>query len=146
MSSRRGAAGWEAAVVALALLGLAGCGGGGPKTYPVRGKVVLADGDVQQLAGSYVEFMLESDSTMRASGTIEPDGSFALQTLHEGKILKGAPEGTYRARIIPSEEDDGSARKRRPKPVHNRFLDFKTSGLSFKVPANGDVTVNVSQR
>jgi hypothetical protein len=134
------------AVVALVLLGLAGCGGDRLKTYSVRGKVVLADGDVQQLAGSHVEFMLESDSTMRASGTIEPDGSFALQTLHKGTLLKGAPEGTYRARLILSDEDQGSRPKQGYKPVHKRFLDFKTSGLSFKVPTNGDVTVNVSQR
>src|SRR5688572_30500176 len=109
-----------AAVVALALLGLAGCGGGGIKTYPVRGKVVLADGDVKELAGSHVEFMLESDPLVRSNGIIGPDGSFQMETLHEGKILRGAPEGTYKARIIPGDPDDEGVPKRRGQPVHAR--------------------------
>jgi hypothetical protein len=133
------------AVVALALCGLAGCGGG-LKTYPVRGKVVLTDGDVKQLADSHVEFMLESDPMVRADGLIGPDGSFAVQMQHKGKLLKGAPEGTYRARIILSGESDGNGPKRSQRPVHPRFLQFKTSGLSFKVPTSADVTVTVSRR
>jgi hypothetical protein len=125
---------------------LTGCGGGSLKTYPVRGKVVLADGDVRQLAGSHVEFMLESDPTVRASGQIQSDGSFTVQTLHEGKIQSGAPEGSYKARILLSDEDDEGRPRRGPKPVHPRFLDFSTSGLSYQVPAGGDITVNVSKR
>lgn len=127
------------------LLGLAGCGAADElKTYPVRGKVVLAEGDVKQLAGGHVEFMLESDPTLRASGKIEPDGGFVMQMQHKGKLLKGAAEGKYLARIILSQEDD--APKGRSKPVHNRFLDFQKSSLSFKVPTDGDITVNVSRR
>src|SRR5262245_41165848 len=94
MSSRQSAA----AVVALALLGLTGCGGEALKTYPVRGRVVFADGDVAQLAGGHVEFMLESDPTVRADGKIGPDGSFVLRTQHKGRMLNGAAEGAYRAR------------------------------------------------
>src|SRR5262249_43078254 len=125
---------------------LAGCGEAGPKIYPLRGKVVLADGDVKQLADSHVEFVLESDSAVRADGRIGRDGGFEVQSQHEGKLRKGAPEGTYRARIILSDEYAGSAGKRRPRPVHARFLDFKKSGLSFKAPTDGDIPVNVSQR
>jgi hypothetical protein len=133
-------------VVALALLGLAGCGES-VKTYPVRGKVVLTDGNIKQLDSSHVEFMLESDNTVRASGLIGPDGDFEMQSVHDGKVRKGAPEGTYRARIYLSNEgDDDDGRKRRPPPVHPRFLDFKTSDLSFQVPTDGDITVTVSRR
>jgi hypothetical protein len=145
MASRRGAAGCSATVGVLTLLGLTGCGGEELKTYPVSGKVVLADGDVQQLAGSYVEFMLESDPLMRASGTIGPDGRFEVETLYKGKVLKGAAEGKYQARIILS-DDDGGTPKRRSQLVHNRFLDFKTSGLSLTVPTSGEATFNVSRR
>jgi hypothetical protein len=142
---QRGTAGCSAVVAGLILLGLAGCGGG-VKTYPVRGQVVLADGDVKQLAGSHVEFMLASDPTARADGLIGPDGHFDMQTLHEGKVLKGVLAGTYQARLILSGEDDGGAPQRRGKPIHDRFLDFKTSGLSYTVPTSGDITVAVSRK
>ncbi|HXG10565.1 MAG TPA: hypothetical protein VNK04_12460 [Gemmataceae bacterium] len=145
MSSRRGAAGYGAAVRVLVLVGLVGCGGG-VKTYPVNGKVVLEDGDVQQLAGSHVELMLESDPLVRASGRIRSDGTFGVETLHEGRILKGAREGTYQARIIPADEDDEGRPRRGPLPIHKRFLDFKTAGLSVKVPTEGEVILKVSRR
>jgi hypothetical protein len=142
--SCRGVADWVA--TALALLAVAGCGGGGPKTYPVRGRVVLADGDIKELANGHVEFMLENDQTVRADGKIQPDGSFTMQTQQQGKLLHGAVEGKYLARIIPPEDEDGDGRKRRPPPIHPRFLDFKTSGLSFPVPTSGAITVTVSRR
>lgn len=146
MSSRRYIAPYGAAVLAAILVGLAGCGGKELKTYPVRGKVVLADGKVEELAGSHLEFMLESEPTVRADARIEPDGSFAVQMQHQGKLLKGAPEGTYKVRIILAEEDDGRSRGRPGRPVHDRFLDFKTSGLTFPLPPSGDLIVNVSRR
>src|SRR5437763_1783879 len=75
VSGRQGIAGCKIVVVTWALLGLVGCGSG-VKTYPVQGQVVLADGDISQLADSHLEFMLDSDPTVRASGKIGPDGRF----------------------------------------------------------------------
>jgi hypothetical protein len=131
---------------ALVLASLAGCGNSGPKTYPVKGKIEFADGDVKQLAGQYVEFKLESDPPLVVSGEIQDDGTFTLGMLHEGKLYKGAPEGTYRARIVLPEEEDEEGARRRPTVVHSRFLDFDRSGLSFKLPTSGDITVKVSRR
>jgi hypothetical protein len=139
MSGRRGAA-----VLAVVALVLAGCGGG-PKTHPVRGKVVVADGDVAQLADGHVEFVREDDPGVRADGLIGPDGRFEMQTQLQGKLLTGAAEGTYRARIILPDADGGGGR-RRPRPIHDRFLDFKTSGLTFQVPTDGEITVTVSRK
>jgi hypothetical protein len=145
MSSRWSTVGCGAAAVALALLGLAGCGGG-IKTYPVRGKVAVEGGDAKDLAGCHVQFMLESDNLVQPDGLIGPDGSFEMQTLHDGKILRGAPEGAYKARIILGQDEDEGRPKRRGQPVHKRFLDFKTSGLSYQVPTSGDITVTVAKR
>lgn len=132
-------------VAPLALFALTGCGDNSPKTYPVSGKVALAGGDAQKLAGHHVEAVLDSDPAVRASGIIGPDGAFALETLHAGTILKGAREGTYRVRIVPAEEDDNGKKLKKP-PVAAKHLKFETSGLSFQVPTNGDVTLEFASR
>jgi hypothetical protein len=123
---------------------LVGCGTDLPKTYPVSGKVALA-GDVQKLVGHHVEAVLDTDPVVRASGVIGPDGSFTLETLHAGTILKGAREGTYRVRILPAEEDENGKKLKKP-PVAARHLKFETSGLSVQVPTSGDVTLELSPR
>jgi len=135
-----------AALLALAgLIGVLGCGRSGPKTYPVNGKVELSGADVSALAGSHVEGALESDMNVRTSGVIQADGSFTLETPHEGRMRKGAREGTYKARIIPTEEDSKSHR-RAAQAVARRFLQFETSGLSFQVPTSGDVVLQVTPK
>src|SRR5438034_8880223 len=66
------------AVFIITLMSNLGCGAGGPRTYPVQGKVELAGADVKLLAGSHVEFALAADPRVRASGEIQEDGSFKL--------------------------------------------------------------------
>ena len=134
-----------AVVAAVVLLGSLGCGPAGPKTYPIQGKVELVAGDVAQLTGSHVEAVLANDPTVRTSGTIRPDGGFTLETLRAGTILKGTQEGTYQVRIILP-DDDRKNRRLAARALAPRFLQFNTSGLSFQVPADDDVTLRVSQR
>ena len=119
------------AVVMLGLFAIAGCGGpAGPKTYPVKGQVQLAGGEVKVLAGHNVEAALETDSTVRAYGLIQDDGSFELETLRAGVLQSGAAEGKYRVRVALS-DDDPEARNRATQAVNPRFLTFDSSGLSF---------------
>ena len=135
-----------AAALAAAVVGLfAGCGPDGPKLYPVTAKVVVDGGNVADLAGSTVDAMVETDPTVRASGTIEADGTVVLETLHSGKIRKGVQEGTYRARIVLA-DDDPQIRRKAAKVVAPKYRDFKTSDLSFQVPAPGEVTLKVTPR
>lgn len=133
------------ALVVAAGLGAFGCGQGGPRTYPVRGKIDLAGGDVSALAGSYVDAAHEGDPNVRASGEIRADGSFALETLHEGAIRRGAREGAYRVRIVLS-DDDPATKKRARQAIARRYLSFETSGLSLKVPAESDPVVKLAAR
>jgi hypothetical protein len=126
---------------ALALLAVAGCGQSGPKTHAVAGSVSLAGGDPTQLAGHYVEAALTTDPTVRASGVIGPDGRFKLETLADGRIQTGAPEGTYGVRLILSDDDGVKGPK-----VSPRYLRFETSGLSIQVPAKDDVKLEVGPR
>lgn len=111
---------------------------------PVTGTVTVP-GDPAVLAGSTVELVLESDPTVRASGTIEPDGRFTLDSLKDGSVRRGAPEGTYKARIILG-DDDPALQKKAAKAVPARYLRFETSGLTVRVPAEGDVTLAIAGR
>jgi len=129
----------------LAMLCVVGCGTKGPQTYPVRGKVELVGGDVSVLAGSHVEAALTSDPTIRASGTIQSDGSFALETIHAGDLLIGAREGRYAVRLVLS-DDDREVRRRAAKSVAKRYLDFNASGLTFDVPASKELVLSVTPR
>ncbi len=108
---------------------------------PVTG-TVTGPGDVAVLAGSAVEIALESDPTVRASGTIEPDGRFTLDSLKDGQVRRGAPTGTYKARIILG-DDDPALQKKAAKAVPTKFLKFETSGLTVRVPADSAVTLAV---
>jgi hypothetical protein len=130
-------------VLAAALL--SGCSGAAIKTYPVAGKVQITDGDTSQLAGSHVELLHETDQALRPSGKIAPSGDFKLETLCQGRILPGAPEGTYKARIILADESDEGIPKRKGEAIHRRFFDFQTSGLSLKVPG-GDYNFSLSRK
>jgi predicted small lipoprotein YifL len=130
---------------AVGLFALAGCGESGPKTYPVKGKVALIGGDVQKLVGHSVEAALDGDTNVRATGIIGPDGTFTLETLQDGKIKKGAREGTYRVRIFPADEDDNGKKLRKP-PIAARHFKFETSGLSFQVPASGELNLELATR
>ncbi len=127
--------------VLVGTIGIAGCGG--PKTYPVRGKVELAGGDIKLLAGSHVEAVLTTDPTVRASGEIQADGKFRLESLHSGVIRNGALWGEYQVRIILADDDQARRRQAR-QAVAPRYLDFKSSGVSLEVPVSGEVTITVS--
>ena len=135
----------RAVVLGAALLAGFGCGRPAPKTFAVEGRVVLPGVDPRQLAGGRVEVVLPGDRTVQAAGEIGEDGRFSLQTIHAGKPLVGAPRGEYQARIVLSDEDRGD-RLRRGLPVARRFSNFKTSGLSVRVPPEGDVTLAVARK
>jgi hypothetical protein len=132
-------------VLGVALLGGFGCGRPAPKTFAVEGRVILPGVDLRQLAGGRVEVTLPSDRRVQAAGEIGEDGRFSLKTIHAGQPLIGAPQGEYQARIVLSDEDRGN-RLRRGLPVARRFSNFKTSGLSVRIPPEGDVTLAVARK
>jgi hypothetical protein len=149
---------------------VAGCGSS-IETHPVRGKVVFEGVGLASLGEAHVELRLESDPSIRASGPIEPDGSFELTTLHNGQSYPGAMAGSHKARIVLSDydyeepeaaRDDGGAADYRPKakrfkaskgakdsrasgtpPIPEKYMSFNSSGLSLEVPPQGAVTFTV---
>ncbi len=122
-----------------------GCGQRGEKVHTTRGIIDLTDGDVAVLAGSHVELALQSDTNQRASGSISNDGAFTLETIHSGVVLKGVREGIYRAKIVLA-DDDRAGLKLAKAAVSQRFLDFKTSGWTVRVPSDGTITLTASKR
>lgn len=121
-----------------------GCGSRGPKTHPVHGRIQCG-GDPSALAGSHIEAMKQGETDVRASGEIQPDGTFTLQTMHQGVLQKGAVEGTYLVRILPN-DDEPASRKRAASAVARRYLAFETSGLAFQVPSAEEVRLAVAPR
>jgi hypothetical protein len=54
-------------------------------------------------------------------------------------------ERKYKARIVLADQSDEGVPKRKGNPIHPRFLNFATSGLTFTVPS-GDLTVSLSKK
>jgi hypothetical protein len=127
------------------LVVLVGCGSEALKTHAVNGKIEMKDSDVAILTGSSIEFKHATDELLRPIGNIDSSGRFTVKTTHQGKIVPGAPEGQYKARIVLADPTDEGVPKRKGDPIHKRFLEFETSGLSVTVPS-GDYTVSLSKK
>jgi hypothetical protein len=135
---------------ALAVLGLAallpvlaGCGESGPPVHQVSGKVVFkGKGNLRQLVGGKVRFQSTADPKLMPVGSIEDDGSFSLGTMHQDKELRGVPAGTYKARVEPRPADDEEAARA---PIDRKYLEFDKSGLTFTVPAPGEIVIEVER-
>ncbi len=90
---------------------------------------------------------MEGNPSVLASGVIQKDGVFALESLLEGKVLKEAMPGKYNARIVLSDDvDDNGKRLPRP-PLSKSFLKAAASGLSFEVSeTSSDVQLSLTTR
>ncbi len=107
-------------------LGILGCSSG-PKTYPVKGKVVFKDTG-KPLSGGTVLFESVADPNIKASGDLEPDGSFELGS-NVGKM--GVVQGEHRILIMPPLPEYGPELKKGV--IHPRYQRFETSELKFTV-------------
>jgi len=112
--------------------------------HPVKGRLNVIGGDVKLLAGHTLEAALDTDPTIRAAGMIAEDGSFDLKTLHEGTVRSGAPEGTYKVRIVLN-DDDPAQRDQAARWLPPRYLQFEQSGLSLRVPTTEAVTLEIKR-
>ncbi len=133
------------AVLAGAVVVFLGCGPAGPKTHPVSGRVVTAKAeDLKQLAGQSVEFQSTTEPETRGFGQIQPDGTFTISTYRLGVSLRGAVEGTHKARLMidMGDEDDGRPRRRKA-PVDPKYTRFESSGWEVTVPTNGEVILKL---
>jgi hypothetical protein len=109
--------------VAVALLGLAGCG---QRLYPVRGKVVWENGaEARELDGGLVVCEAVAGGA-GVRGDIQKDGSFQLSTYKEGD---GVLPGKYRVAVV-----EYSPREPPPPPIMDRtFAKVETSRLEIDI-------------
>jgi hypothetical protein len=135
---------WPALAGLIVLLG--GCGPSGPKTHAVSGKVVPAKAeDLKLLVGQAVELQSTLEPETRGFGKIEADGSFTISTYRQGVSLKGAIEGTHKARLMIDlgEDDDGRPRKKKKWSLDRKYTHFDKSGWVFSVPTEGEVRLKL---
>ncbi len=115
---------------------MGGCGEPNPlagaKLYPVKGKVLLADG--KPLTAGHVVFS-GSKSTVTSTATIESDGSFTFK----GASGDGLPEGDYKIRIEAGSASGAKSSNDKSKPslpFADQFLDEDVSGLTATVTSD----------
>jgi hypothetical protein len=118
----------------LFVLGLAGCWAPGPYAgtlYPVKGRVLLADGN--PLNGGSVRFIPEVGG-LPASGKIEMDGSFSLTSPRD---RAGAAPGEYKIRIEPNPELlVKKGRKDQKLPFASKYREYDgNTGLTATIKA-----------
>lgn len=127
---------WSAIAIAIAVavVGLSGCSGGGSDVVSVEGHIRLAQGESGILVGHTIEAVSELDPLVRAHATIRDGGAFAFESLLEGVVRNGILPGRYRARIVIADDDD-DIRRQAANAIPARMLDISTSDLVFEVPA-----------
>jgi hypothetical protein len=145
----RRARGARLALLLGATLCLFGCGlsvPDHPPVYSVKGKVLYKG---KPVSSGVVLFELEggdpisstsnkAGGPLRATGRIEPDGSFQLIAFQG---TEGVPEGHYKVGIssVPARTESNildsaaSAKKGNPDVLRGRYSDPKTSGLRTQV-------------
>ena len=125
----------------VALVGLAGCGGGPVPIYPVVGEVRLDGNPIgDRIAGATVLFEpteeAQDGKVYSARGLIDEQGHYELTTFSAGD---GAMAGRHRVAVVVhsgsagvyEDKDQPGAPPRRVVPVH--YASIKTSGLEVEV-------------
>jgi hypothetical protein len=116
-------------VLAAVLLAQAGCGGGGPRTAVVRGKVTYQG---KAVPNGTVMFVPKSGPS--ATGEIQSDGSYTLTTTRSGD---GAVPGTHQV-VISAVQNQGDRlpEDRSPWPapiVPSKYSSVATTDLKAEV-------------
>lgn len=123
----------------------------GPPSYPVKGQIIVRNGDVKSLVGGYVRLVSTADGKIIGMGEIEDDGTFGIGTFLDGKPRGGLPEGEYRARVEPRGFDQQNSNELQPTPRKGgllpKYQTYETSGLKYAIkPGENAITVEVEAR
>ncbi|PQO28803.1 hypothetical protein [Blastopirellula marina] len=128
-------------IVAICLTSLVGCETP-VATHPVTGKVVLANGSPAQ--GGIIKFRTTSEEgeMVKASGQIQPDGTFQLSTFEDGD---GALAGEHEVILFSPALGDGGGATAPEFP--SKYRKYETSELKFDVkPGKNDFVIQLKAR
>jgi hypothetical protein len=113
------------AILMVGALAATGCGGGGPKLVPVKGRVQYADGRPVSAASICFTPEKEADNErILATGLLALDGSFALRTHPHGD---GAMVGAYKVTVSLG----------RVTKNLRKYTSLKDTPLRIEVPPDG---------
>lgn len=113
-------------LVALALMGLAGCG---PSDGPIPVRGTIQSGGAPLHYGMLMFQPVPGGSGRPGVGYIGPDGQFAASTFKEND---GLMPGEYRVAVQPAKPLDYNGPGENP-AIASRFLSATTSGLTVSV-------------
>ncbi len=128
---------WLLAVITFLL----GCG---PANQPAAsGRILLPSSDVFTFADDTLELRSKNNPNQLAFGKIQPDGSFQIESLINGEVVRGAPAGTYQARLVIA-DDDYQHKQAAAKAIPKKFFNFDSSALVVEVPGN-NIQLSISK-
>lgn len=139
---------YATAIASLTMLAVAnlGCGkGSGPPTFPVGGTATLEQADPNVLAGHTIEFVLDGDPAVRSFAEIQANGSFELASLRDGAVYSGALAGTYRVRLILS-DDNPDVQRKLIKTIDPSSFNLEKTPLVVQVPASDPITISFKRK
>jgi len=112
---------------------LFGCNSGRLKTYPVRGKVVFANGTPVKVGTVETKSVQHN---VQATGSIDLDGSFSLSTYQPND---GAVAGEHRCVVVQfiQLEEIPNYRPSTMGVVNRKHSMYSTSELSFTIQPDG---------
>jgi hypothetical protein len=112
---------------------LTGCGGRTeytpPKTYPVKGKVLSASGEVLKF-GRVTFHPKNKDDPTEPWADINKDGIFTVTSF---KHQDGAAPGQYVVTVEPYSYRTGNLEKRSAGSIPNRYQKAETSDLNVEI-------------
>jgi hypothetical protein len=122
------------AILFAVALPVVGCGGGGPKLVPVRGKVTLPSGTPVHNGSVtlYPDTAKGNKSKELPIGAIDGQGNFTVKT----GAREGAPPGWYKVAIAAAEQTDPNNPYFTDWLIHERYINPETSRLTAEVVEN----------
>jgi hypothetical protein len=114
----------------VAVAAVPGCDPGGPKLYPVRGKVTLKDGSPIKFGHVILHADASKGNTSQeiSQGTIR-NGEYTIMT----GAREGAPLGAYRVSIEAADEVDEANPYFTKWFAHEKYVNPDKSGLTMEV-------------
>jgi hypothetical protein len=126
----------------LAVLLILTLGCSDPTYLTVKGQVIHRDSTDLRFASDSIELQSVSDPKLIAYGGLSETGEFNIESLVNGKIMRGVPAGKYRVRLVVS-DDDYEHKKLFASKIDQKYSSYERSGWSLEVPSN-NVSLEIS--